>query len=101
MRSIMAAALALAATAAHAQQQPQCAPTETLIKILADQYGERPVSYGTSAAGVILLFASADGSTWTLTLSQGRVLCIISDGTDWVTPSAAPAPAPKKPDGGA
>lgn len=95
----MAAAFALSATTALAQQQPpQCAPTEALIKIPADQYGERPVSYGTSAMGVILLFASENGATWTMTLSRGQVLCVIADGTDWVT---APQPAPKTPDRGA
>lgn len=94
MRSIMAAALALAAPMAHAQTGgPQCAPTEAMVKVLADDYGEAPIGFGLSGPGMFVLFAASDGATWTLTVNRGAALCVLAAGTQW---QSSPATAPKK-----
>ena len=99
MRILTAAALALTATTALAQQQPpQCFPTEKLISALASEHGEVPVAFGVSGSGMFVLFASDGGATWTLTLNAGPMLCMLAAGQGWQT---TPFVAPKKPDGGA
>lgn len=57
----------------------------TLVKELTQRYAEVPVSIGlTSTGGMIEVFASKDGSTWTMLLTtpdgQSRV---IGDGESW------------------
>lgn len=99
MRSITTAALALTATTALAQQQPQqCFPTEKLVAALASEHGEVPVAFGGSGSGMFVLFASDGGATWTLTVNRGPVLCMLAAGEGWQT---TPFQPPKKPDGGA
>ncbi|MDA0239828.1 MAG: hypothetical protein O3A84_07340 [Proteobacteria bacterium] len=59
----------------------------TLVKQLTQRFAEHPVSIGlTSSGGMIEIFASKDGSTWTMLLTmpdgQSRV---IGDGESWFT----------------
>lgn len=96
MRSITAAAFALLATAAHAQQQPQCVPTEALVKTLEKDFGEVPVGFGLSGSGMFVLFASAGGATWTLVLNRGPVLCLLASGTEWQGTPFEPQPKPDR-----
>lgn len=99
MRSITTAALALTATTALAQQQPQqCFPTEKLVEHLSRAHGETPVAFGGSGSGMFVLFASDGGATWTLTFNRDTVLCMIAAGEGW---QSTPFVPPRKPDGGA
>lgn len=59
----------------------------TLVKELTQRFAEHPVSIGlTSTGAMIEVFASEDGSTWTmlLTLPEGQSQ-VIGDGESWMS----------------
>ena len=62
-----------------------CYPREVWVKNLADDYGEKPVRQGLTANGSVLeVFATPDGSTWTLIITRpDRVSCGIASGKHW------------------
>lgn len=95
MRSIMAAALALAATAAHAQTGQGCLAPAEMRQRLASAYGEVPVALADSGAGIVMMFATPDGSTWTLVVRVEKALCIIASGTNWQEIEAPPVSRPQ------
>lgn len=68
-----------------ASAQSGCFLTEDLERLLADRYQERSLGSGLTAAGGILeIYRTADGSTWTavLHLPDGRS-CMVSNGENW------------------
>ena len=85
MRFLSAAALALLASPAFAQQPPQCFDPVQLIEQLSHQYQETPIATGEASEGkaLFVVFASKDGATWTLVLRAERVACIIASGQNW------------------
>ena len=58
----------------------------TVAQDLLSRYGEKTVSLALSAGGVVELFATPGGETWTLilTMPDGRVF-FVGNGTDWST----------------
>ncbi len=76
------AAAILIAAPANADQAP-CAPYEMIAATLGNEYSEAPVATMLSNEGVALvLFASADGSTYTLlAVSPNGAACVASLGT--------------------
>jgi len=84
--------LALTSTSAAAQQA--CAARQSVIKRLADSYGESRQSIGIGPKGrVVEVYASTETGTWTITLTMPNgVTCLIASGQSFENLSEAPAP---------
>ncbi len=88
LRVFGAVGLALAlllAVVAPASAQSVCATHARVAKQLESQYAEAPIAIGlVSNGGVIELFSTHDGSTWTLvmTMPDGRS-CAVAAGQGW------------------
>lgn len=80
-------AIAILATgfAATAAAQSACAPRAAILERFASQYGEAPIAAGlTSAALLIEVLASADGTSWTIiATSSDGMSCLIAAGEGW------------------
>lgn len=76
--------VAFTALSANAQQGPQCAPHDLIVKGLLDQYHEVRQSIGlVSDKGMVESFVSPSGTwTWVLT-NQDRMSCILLAGDNW------------------
>lgn len=89
MRFILAAA-ALFPTVAVAQTL--CAPIQFVIDYLGETHSESPVASMDRGGVLAMIFASKDGSSWTMVIKRDDQLCIVADGTDfrpirWVEPA--------------
>lgn len=85
MRAAVVAILALAATPAAAQQI--CAPLEDLARVLKDDHNEVPIAIGDARGGQVIVFATKDGSSWTILLvGQSGHACVAADGRRWRAP---------------
>ena len=72
-----------------------CATRETIVKTLADKYGESRQSVGLGANnGLVEVFASPDTGTWTITITMPSGLtCLVASGGAFETlAEAAPVP---------
>lgn len=79
-------ALAIVAVPALAQQQqPPCAPLETVLRALEAGPHEVPAFRGVDERGVLaLLTLSPDGSYTVLVVNpQNRIACVVSTGSGW------------------
>ena len=76
--------LALAALPAHAQSIEL--PRADVVEQLGAQYAETQAAVGlTNAGGVIEVFTSGNGATWTLVLTQpGGTSQVIAAGETWI-----------------
>lgn len=86
--------LALAGLPPEASAQSSCWPRSLLAADLAARWREVPVGRGLTGAGLLVeLFASSDGSSWTLvaTRSDGRA-CPLAVGLDWHRPAPPSRP---------
>ena len=95
MRSLLSAALvALLTTAAHAQPGSPCSDADRAKVLLEGRHGERVVAMGMTEqsaqnpAAMMRLWASPDGSSWTLTVTapnarmpSGFATCLVGSGT--------------------
>jgi hypothetical protein len=82
---LIAACCVAAATAASAQMA--CTTRSEAAKLLDAQYSEEPVAMGlASNGGVIEVFASKAGQSWTIliTMPDGRS-CVLAAGESWDT----------------
>ena len=68
-----------------ATAQTALAPRAEVVKLLGDKYAEKPMALGlTETGGVIEVFASRDGATWTLVLTTPHGLSrLIASGEAW------------------
>lgn len=81
-------AFCLVATAALAQP---CAPRHDMLERLAEGYGEAPRAMGLTKGGALMeMFASADGDTWSLTVTLPSGLTCLLDAGSHFQPIAAP-----------
>lgn len=81
----MAAFLSPFDTLAQEPAAPPCAPREMVLETLAKRFGEHPVAVAlTSRGDLILVTASADGTTWSIALeAPGGLSCLVITGGDW------------------
>ena len=81
---------ALISRPAPAQSADAGLPRWALVKVLGDSYAEMPVAFGLAeSGGLIEVFASAEGATWTMVLSMPSGLSyVVTSGEDW-TPVTA------------
>ena len=73
--------------AAPAQQNPLCAPRESVISQLKTRFGETPRSIGLATQGQMMeLFASEETGSWTIavTLPTGTT-CLLATGQNFET----------------
>lgn len=75
-------ALALAAHQTHAEGASKCAPRPTVLKRLADGYGETRQSIGLGGSSqVIEVFAAAETGSWTIIVTRpDGISCIVAAG---------------------
>ena len=85
MKLFTAAAIALIATQAEAQQNRNCAPREAVAERLAKTYGESRQSIGLGEQGTMIeTWASADTGTWTITVTTTDMMtCLVASGQSW------------------
>ncbi len=81
---------ALISRPASAQTNDPGLPRAALVELLGDSYAEVPVAFGLAQnGGLIEVFASADGATWTMVLSMPNGLSyVVTTGEAW-TPVTA------------
>jgi hypothetical protein len=81
---VLAAALALVAGAASAQQQMPCGERDELLAQLESRYKEAPTGFGLTPNGAIVELLTSEKGSWTLllTLPGGRS-CLIGSGEGW------------------
>ncbi len=75
---------------ASAQSADTGLPRPALVELLGDGYAEVPVAFGLAGnGGLIEVFASAEGATWTMVLSMPNGLSyVVTSGEGW-TPVTA------------
>ncbi|UWQ75585.1 hypothetical protein [Leisingera sp. M658] len=78
------AALTLAAVPATAQSR-NCAPRDTVIKRLAEKYGESRQSIGVGQKGMVMeTFASGKTGSWTITVTTPNgMTCLVASGQSY------------------
>ncbi len=85
--SILAIAMMLILWAASnpAAAQIACTTRGEVAERLAGEYAEAPVAAGlTSSGGVIEVFASGDGTSWTIVLTKPEgTSCLVAAGEAW------------------
>ncbi len=88
--SLLLLGAALISRPALAQSADAGLPRAALVKLLGDGYAEVPVAFGLAKnGGLIEVFASADGATWTMVLTMPNGLSyVVTAGEDW-TPVTA------------
>ncbi len=82
---VMFAVAVTLTTPVHAQSLNNGAPRADVAKFLGERYAEQPVSMGLAQnGGVIEVFSTTDGSTWTivLTMPNGKSR-VIGSGESW------------------
>lgn len=69
-----------------------CTDRDTLVKGLSMKYGEHPEATGiTPQGGVIEVFRTESGSSWTITLVNPQgIACIVATGTSWINRGKKP-----------
>ena len=70
---------------ATAQAQTVCLPHAEVIKQLGEKFSEAPIGIGlASNGGLIELFSSSDGDTWTMVMTMpGGATCVLAAGEAW------------------
>lgn len=76
----LAFALALLASPLSAQT---CAPADVLADRLSVRWGETVQATADNPRGPMFIFANTETGTWTITVSQGGMLCIVAAGGEW------------------
>ncbi|WP_335947434.1 hypothetical protein [Salipiger bermudensis] len=75
-------------------RSPACAPRDTVLRKLADTYGETRQSIGLNGDNALVeVFASDETGSWTITITSGAGLtCLIASGQSFET-LAEPLPS--------
>lgn len=83
--AVLAALAACTPTLAPAQEAGRCGPREMGVETLKQQYREHKVAQGLTEEGLMIeVFASEDGSTFTVFLSlPNGISCVVSTGQGW------------------
>lgn len=84
MRAAIVPMIAVLAATPALAQQPICMPIEILAELLRREHRETPRQAGTAERAEVVLFATEDGSTWTLVAigADGKA-CIGASGVRW------------------
>ena len=82
---IVSAAILGVISSSVANHQPNCARRDRVVRHLSNTYAERTIAIGlTDLGGVIELFQSNDGKTWTIvTTMPDGISCQIAGGKYW------------------
>lgn len=80
MKFLTSAALAVL-LACPAFAAPNCASNDQVKAILTEKFEEEIVSFGVTERGeVVMWWGNETKGTWTVTVTQGEVTCIITSG---------------------
>lgn len=88
---------------AQEQQEQNCRSLDAVIEQARDKYGEILTARAISQAGyMLMLFATPDGSTWTLVglLKDGKTACTLDAGVAYQPVATGDQPAPAVPETG-
>ncbi len=81
-RTLLAAALALAAPAAA--QAAQCVPRAVALATLAERHGETRRGIGLDARGTVMEVFAAEGGGWTILVTRpDGTSCLVASGTGY------------------
>ncbi len=98
MRRLLLTAALVAAffVPASALAMPQCNTRDSVLRQLADKYGEVPVALGvTHNGGLIEVFAAPNGKTWSIIVTSPQGMsCLVAAGSGW-PPIDLAAPDPE------
>ena len=83
MKTIVAAIILFSALPAQAQPNRNCAPRESVVERLANDYGETRQSVGLADGGMVEIFASATGSWSILVTTPDMMTCLVASGQSW------------------
>ena len=74
--------MVMAAPQVSAQANRYCAPRDSVVQRLAENYGESRQSIGLGQQGTMIeTFASSDTGTWTITVtSPNGMTCLVASG---------------------
>ena len=81
----LGAGIALVASTAMAQAQPQCNERDNVLELLAKKYQETPIAAGvTNTGGLVEVLTDHKSGTWTIivTTPQG-MSCLAAAGEGW------------------
>ena len=83
--SVFAAAPAAAQAPPAGELQPACQTHDEIMQMLNQKFAELPAALGLQSNGqLIQVFASKDGTTWTIvTTRPDGVSCIVALGRNW------------------
>ncbi len=82
-RTLLAAALALAAPAAAAQAA-QCMPRAVALAALTERHGETRRGIGLDARGTVMEVFAAEGGGWTVLVTRpDGTSCLVASGTGY------------------
>ena len=83
MRTLIAAAMLAGLTTSASALV--CGPHTIIVDTLAEKHGETRVASGVSSNGALVeVFASEDGSTWTVVVTGPTGMpCLVLDGEFW------------------
>ncbi len=82
---VLGTGIALFASTAIAQSQPQCNERDNVLELLAKKYQETPIAAGvTNTGGLVEVLTDHKSGTWTIivTTPQG-MSCLVAAGEGW------------------
>ena len=79
------AVMVLAAQTVQAQASQYCAPRDSVVKRLAERYGESRQSIGMGQQGMVMeTFASNETGSWTITVTTPNgMTCLVASGQSY------------------
>lgn len=72
-----------AITPAHAQDA-SCFPRADILASLTNHFHETQVAVGLATSGIVEVFTTIDGSSWTIVISRpDGISCVVGAGQQW------------------
>lgn len=91
---LAAIAIWLAVTSGMASAATQCASRDSVVRTLADKYGETQIGIGMAANNSVAeIYTSPATGTWTMTITMPNgMTCLVASGQSWEQVEPVPPP---------
>lgn len=98
VRAALSAAMLAGTPPAEAEDRPACARRDTVVRKLAENFGETLRSVGLHRSdGIVEIYSSDETGTWTILMTRpDGISCLMSSGQMWEQ-DATPLQAPGEP----
>ena len=82
---VLAAFVAAFFVPSAARAEPQCNTRESVLRQLAEKYGEAPVAIGVTHNGALMeVIAQPGGRTWSIVITSPQGMsCLVAAGEGW------------------